>query len=80
MSTLAEHGGPAFPVPFERWDYKSGGSPDGMSLRDWLAGQASGAVIITCARDSIPDGLTREEWFAIRSYAVADAMLEVRKQ
>lgn len=35
-------GGQAFPSP----DYANGGGVDGMSLRDWFAGQALGALIL----------------------------------
>lgn len=63
MSTKKD-GGPAFPVL---------GSPNGMSLRDWFAGQAlAGKMSI----DSI-EFLSRED-IADRCYRQADAMLAAR--
>ncbi len=53
----------------------------GMTLRDWFAGQAVTAVIRQCANDlgiNNPDKLTPEQYFAMKAYAVADAMLAER--
>lgn len=53
-----------------------------MTLRDWFAGQAIGAVIRQCAGDAAfgyPEGVTSmEQLFASKAYAVADAMLTER--
>lgn len=50
----------------------------GMSLRDWFAGQALDAVIRTCASDTDARKLGPEPYFAIKAYAIADAMLAER--
>lgn len=68
---------PAFPVPdCAAFQYH------GMTLRDWLAGQAISGVICQCARDSrgrFPDEPeTIEGMFARKAYAIADAMLAER--
>lgn len=68
-------GGPAFPIPLnphEEWNPAAEG-PDGMSLRDYFAGQAL-------------KWATNDEWFsnkpdhaASRAYQMADAMLKARE-
>lgn len=50
-----------------------------ISLRDWFAGQAVGAVIHQCAGDTPTVGATLEEHFAHKAYAVADALLAARQ-
>jgi hypothetical protein len=62
MSNKIWEGGPAFPSP---------GTFDGMSLRDWFAGQAiSGAI-----------GEFRVARTAVEyAYLVADTMLEAREE
>ena len=62
MSNKIWEGGPAFPSP---------GAFDGMSLRDWFAGQAlSGAI-----------GEFRVARTAVEyAYLVADVMLEAREE
>lgn len=65
-----DNGGPAFPrVPFDVNDYTGDGS-EGMTLRDWFAGQwiAAGHHANLPAR-----------YAADQAYEVADAMLEARK-
>ena len=63
MSNKTFDGGPAFPSPFESFD--------GMSLRDWFAGQAiSGAI------GEFRVAQTAAEY----AYRVADAMLEAREE
>ena len=65
-----ENGGPAFPQDLQG---RRGDDPSlqGMSLRDWFAGQA----IVGLAMDKNPADMIAE-W----AYAVADAMLEARTQ
>ena len=78
-------GGPAFPMP-------SGDEPrvnatthynEGMSLRDWFAGQALVGMYAAdeMARQAINPGGRRSTAadFAISAYEQADAMLERRK-
>lgn len=75
-------GGAAFPLAVEpsTLDKQMKVSP-GMSLRDWIAGQAIGAIIRQCATDlNFRDGAeTSEQYFARKAYEVADAMLAARK-
>ena len=56
----------------------------GMTLRDWLAGHAIGAVIRQCANDGmlgLPDSVqTIEGLFARNAYSIADAMLAERER
>ena len=61
-------GGPAFPKPPSSF---TATVQNGMSLRDWFAGQA----IVGLAMDKNPADMIAE-W----AYAVADAMLEARTQ
>jgi hypothetical protein len=72
MSEEVKDGGPAFPA--DRMHQTTG-----MSLRDWFAGQALGAIVETCAGDNL-HGLTRAQLFALRAYQLADAMLSARQQ
>lgn len=71
---MSEHkdGGPAFPGG-ELPEHPK--HPNGMSLRDWFAGQALGAVIAATKNDTREHGETLEQMFARKAYAVADAML-----
>ena len=63
-------GGPAFPQDLQG---RRGDDPDmqGMSLRDWFAGQA----IAGLALDTAPEAAVAE-W----AYTLAGAMLEARKK
>lgn len=51
---------------------------DGLTKREWFAGQAIGAVIKQCCRDSADalEGRSIEQYFAEKAFAVADAMLK----
>jgi hypothetical protein len=64
-----DDGGPAFPRPNVR----------GMSLRDWLAGQALPTCIERCRPEECRPGETFIEMVARRSYEVSEAMIEARK-
>ena len=68
-----DDGGPAFPVISDVI-----GHNEGMSLRDWFAGQAIGSVMQVCANDTLEPGETITDLFARRAYRVADAMLAAR--
>lgn len=70
--TTIDDGGPAFPVP--DFTYPSGQTQygtQGMSLRDWFAGQALPAIIQEIGRDA--------HHCAKEAYHHADAMMEARK-
>ena len=90
-------GGPAFPRTGFRTEY--GPEPfdakpqDGMTLRDWLAGQAmpalmmnANAVFVAAAKADSPEALRlaklaySETAIAAGAYALADAMLEARNK
>ena len=70
-------GGSAFPVPPDarRTDIPAGGGMDGMSLRDWFAGQTL-AMGGTLLHSNSGSGYTDE--LAKWCYEVADAMLNAR--
>ena len=51
----------------------------GMTLRDYFAGQALAGVITVCNNDTeLRNGTRPEDYFAIKAYAIADAMLAAR--
>ena len=82
-------GGPAFPTPAR--EHAQG--YDGMTMRDWLAGQALPALI-NCAYEvfiragyggnerakKLATETYTETAIAAGAYAMADAMLEARKK
>lgn len=74
---------PAFPnTGNSTWNLQP---TDGMTLRDWFAGQALPAIIAaTSAGRHHPTGLHRDksisEAMAFDAYAVADAMLAERER
>lgn len=87
MEPKINDGGSAFPIipPLhERGFGSANGYPypeNGMSLRDWFAGQAIGAVIRQCAGDQAVslDSRTPEQYFADKAFGIADAMLKARE-
>lgn len=72
-----KHNPLAFPRPqskdFDREEFYSISEQDGMTLRDYFAGQALAGM---CARSRNPDKLNR----ALAAYEHADAMLEARQK
>lgn len=66
-----DDGGPAFPESGPRGQAASG---EGMSLRDWFAGQALTGLIAQTDRKLLC------ATFADESYKLADAMLKARKE
>lgn len=70
----SEHNPPAFPRSVERWN-GSFEAIDGMSLRDWFAGQA-------LAGEASAQGDTWQDpkKLAERAYRFADAMLVERRK
>lgn len=78
MRTLHQQGGYAFPRgPIGEDCGKPYGQTDGMTLRDWFAGQAILAAVVQSAHDDAPveqNARAAAAW----AYAVADAMLAER--
>ncbi len=76
MSAPFDDGGPAFPTKREALDPRATGwhMEDGMTLRDWLAGQA-----LTSMNYDWFDSSNRNQEMAQESYNIADAMLAARK-
>ncbi len=72
MKTPSNDGGPAFPAPMNGPD---GRTQHGMKLRDWFAGQALAAVLVSpnYREASTNDVVERAYWFA-------DAMLVERME
>lgn len=69
-------GGPAFPISKDVVYQQL----NGMSLRDWFAGQALMGIGAWCPRNVEPNS---DEWHAARAghaYADADAMLAARSK
>lgn len=77
---MINDGGPAFPL-IEEDENGAKFQIYGMSLRDWFAGQAIGAVIRQCAGDQAVslDSRTPEQYFADKAFGIADAMLSARE-
>ncbi len=77
-----DNGGPAFPGT-EHTFYDGvpqvGADHQGMSLRDWFAGQALAGLIANPNRDATR-GKKGVEPIAQYAYEYADAMLEARKK
>ena len=89
MATEINDGGPAFPLPtidLQTHEIKYPKHVQGMSLRDWFAGQAMAG---NCAADPNEDPKSGDlrSWssaayasMAEHCYALADAMLAAREQ
>lgn len=73
MTDKIDDGGPAFPTDGR---LQHGSAYDGMSLRDWFAGQSLAAEL--CDINSNPIMTPREA--AALCYRMADMMLEARKK
>jgi hypothetical protein len=67
-------GGPAFPMSYDNSLAYTYPSHQGMTLRDWFAGQALAGM---CAV-SVPRS-TKAETFADSAYVLADEMLKARE-
>jgi len=83
MSAIRSDGGPAFPVLYGQTN-----GLDGMSLRDWFAGQALAGISAELVRLALEDGVSQEVaaarigegavGVAAVAYSLADTMLYVR--
>lgn len=73
--TERDNGGPAFPVPEVRLPDGTGvvQGADGMTLRDWFAGQALAGLLASDRIGQMVDN-------AKDAYTIADAMLAERKR
>jgi hypothetical protein len=71
MSTI-DDGGQAFPA-----GNPTHGGHEGMTLRDWFAGQALAGIISTC--DAKSEGSQAIKPIAAAAYDFADAMLRARE-
>lgn len=74
-----QDGGPAFPLAFSHQDLHGGSYTkfwNGMSLRDWFAGQALVLTTYSCDADASED--CAAEAHAKAAYRIADAMLVAR--
>lgn len=69
MSKIIEDGGPAFPRSY------SANGHNGMSLRDYFAGQAVAGIM---AYPHIKQGTTNASMATV-AWAIADAMIAARK-
>lgn len=84
MSTPIEDGGPAFPIHSSDMFGGPITLKDGMSLRDWFAGQALPAVVADSLAfnlrmiESGKEPVLNEFDVAKQAYAYADAMLKAR--
>ena len=80
MSNTNTNSEPAFTVPPQPGQGWQEMAPcDGMTLRDYFAGQAISQIIAACANDTT-HGMTKADYFAGRAYEIADAMLKARGQ
>ena len=74
MSDAINDGGPAFPQIDN-----TGQNGDGMSLRDWFAGQALQAIIAKMPEARFAADPASYEKAAMAAFYYADAMLAARK-
>ena len=78
MAKRIDDGGPAFPRPLSKLSPEEvSGEQDGMSLRDWFAGQALAGIAHLYDSPTAP---TRDDAAAESAYMLADAMLRARKK
>jgi len=78
MSTPINDGGPAYPCQTNPLPGKLANAPQGMTLRDYFAGQALNGYLASWEGTNAPDFFTPDH-VAPLAYAYADAMLEARK-
>ena len=79
-------GGPAFPRPRSarpKDERFPDSAQEGMSLRDWFAGQALAGAIAASANETADPAISTQgyaELMARGSYRLADAMLKAREE
>jgi hypothetical protein len=74
MINIPKDGGPAFPRPASE-AYPKYGQQDGMTLRDWFAGQALAGILINYTTQKFG---VKDSDVAQHAYIFADAMLAER--
>ena len=80
MSNSINDGGPAFPSDLLINGSVTARKPyDGMSLRDWFAGQALPPIMVLCAADTRLKNETHAQMFARKAWDAADAMIAARE-
>lgn len=83
-----DKGGPAFPSGAARrvrdvegqWTVVPSEGSDGMTLRDWFAGQALAGLLANPELAKAMDGREGTDPAALLAFAFADSMLEQRKK
>lgn len=83
-----DDGGPAFPKLHAMRPPEGNGSAhyyahysfDGMSLRDWFAGQALASILSSYQSTGVPMPRDTTDEIAADSYSIADAMLAERSK
>lgn len=73
---MTHDGGPAFPSVLYSHERAENWSTDGMSLRDWFAGQALMGISVGYEVNGEP--LPGNDTLAREAYCIADAMLAAR--
>ena len=72
-------GGPAFPRPASTPEENQVIEQDGMSLRDYFAGQALSSVLQDVADEKQLGGMAPKDAAAKLAYIIADAMIRARE-
>lgn len=75
--TESKDGGPAFPGE-SSFPYNPESHFPGMTLRDWFAGMALGALVSNSSRENFHHDTS--EIYSSNAYILADAMLAERKK
>lgn len=81
-----KNGGPAFPINSPSGTPEYMPARDGMSLRDYFAGQALAGMLANnrvfegCVGRATSENITTDHAVAIGAYELADALLKARTQ
>jgi hypothetical protein len=76
--TKRNDGGTAFPIHPSMRASDNQRSAEGMSLRDWFAGQALAGLLTHDAPEDVADTAEAVTLAAVQAYDLADAMLRAR--